>query len=192
MALGCAGCSSQIAYLGTASLQTSGASTTQFASHRVSLTDCGPESDGDKKANPFEGGGGVDGTTSPGFSVLSVGDRCIIRGAGAGDGFRADSGATCTLVFAEGPRTLRVTDLSVRYGVTGSGPFLKTRSDPSYLQVTLGGDDTTSGVHAVYRFSGTSVGSDDPSAFCDAERPAGDPRSAVTNAPRTEAEANQQ
>jgi hypothetical protein len=86
---------------------------------------------------------------SPSFSILAIGDRCVIDSAGMWTStFRPDRGSVCTLPFPEGDHALRVTDVTMRNGTNGH--FI----DSTYLDVDLGGDDETIGHHALYHFTG--------------------------------------
>lgn len=136
------GCMHSARYRGTGALQLSGEQSSLLASHTVELTYCPGEPSTDPPHEPF--------------SVLVIGalDRCVLPGSGTSYMFRVDPGTECTLQFAEGSHTLRVTDAKVDYG-----------------EVMVGGDDITSAKHAVYTFSGERVASaDDVSRRCDALR----------------------
>jgi hypothetical protein len=62
------------------------------------------------------------------------------------------------LSFSDGELTLRVTDVNARHGHSGS-------------QLEVGGDDVKSGEHALYRFSGRAISSDNQRERCAIERP---------------------
>jgi hypothetical protein len=161
IALACAGCSQTMsAYRGTGSLQTSGSDSADLASQTVVFTPCGDEFRAD-----FDRQGQVTAMelVSPSFTTLSIGSECTLDGVGSGNAFVADAGGICTLVFSDGPRSLRVTDVTVRYG--SAGRYV----DPTYVEVQVGGDDTQDGRHALYRFSGRSVQTTDQTSRC-AER----------------------
>jgi hypothetical protein len=90
------------------------------------------------------------------YSLLVIGDDCRIEGTGDRVYFQPEPGGLCTLSFPDGRHELRVTDANARY--TGPG---------YYLEVTLGGDETQTGEHVVYRFRGNAMApSTDPSR-CD-------------------------
>jgi hypothetical protein len=106
------------------------------------------------------------------YSILAIGDACTVRGSGAGDHFRPESGTLCTLAFAEGTRTLRVTYASMRFGIEG-GVAGRTYIDPSYVELQVAGDDRDTGMHAVYRFSGTAIRVASSAERCNAPRSTG-------------------
>lgn len=115
---------------------------------------------------------GVRDVRSDPFEVLALGSRCIMDGTSYGSDFRPDYGSTCSLRFAEGAHTLRVTDVSLQFGITAA-PYGAPRggawTDPGIVQIEIGGTDATTGTRAVYHFSGTAV--DEASVFpsCDDE-----------------------
>jgi hypothetical protein len=143
-------------YAGTGSLSVSG-STTQplLASHSVHFGSCRDPGD---PYNPLMG-----------FSIVTIGDACVMDGTGEPSEFRADPGTVCTLTFSDRPHPIRVTDFAARFGVTSvvSG---RTYIDPNYLQVELGGDDAATGTHVLYRFSGNASTDAPWTTACDAER----------------------
>lgn len=152
-------------YSGTGALAVNVASTGNLsASQRVIVTEC-PWSRWDAWALfPFQ--------------ILDVGDDCSIVGTGTME-FRPDPGSLCTLRFSDGPHTLRVTDVAMRYGRVQShtGIYLKNFYLRPYvrdgsLSVQIGGDDRTTGVHAVYSFSGSNLVSSPIAPACDDQRPA--------------------
>lgn len=152
-----AGCATMpTGYAGTGSLSVSGATSQPLlASHSVRFRYCG---------DPGEAH-----TTLPAFSIVSIGDTCLMDGTGGPSDFRADPGTVCTLTFPDGPHAIRVTDFAARFGVTS---FISGRTyvDPNYIQVELGGDDAATGTHVLYRFSGNASADGRPAASCDAER----------------------
>jgi hypothetical protein len=172
-----------MAYVGTGSLQTSGAPASDIASHTVSVMDC------DAVDKPQAAGAGelVSQPASPAFTVLRVGSDCIIDGVRSGSQVVGDTGGVCTLTFADGPRTLRVTDILVRYGISADDSQ-GLESDPNLLEMTLGGDDVATGVHAVYRFKGGGKPVARSHGQCSAQRPVHDRYLSVQT--RGEARAN--
>jgi hypothetical protein len=138
-------CAEGSAYSGTGSLGLSGARTEPLLAHHVAaLTEC-----------PLLQR--QDGTVDE-FSILALGDECVMDGVGGTSGFLPDPGTVCTLAFADGAHPLRVTDVAVRYGVT------------AYVQVELGGDDAKTGLHALYRFTGSALEEAPAMGTCDGER----------------------
>jgi hypothetical protein len=89
-------------------------------------------------------------------AVLTLGDTCRIDGWAGGILFNPIVGSECTLAFAEGPETFRVTDVVTRYGQAGRG------LDTDYLEVHIGGDDVATGRHVLYVFAGRAVDGPDP------------------------------
>jgi hypothetical protein len=79
-------------------------------------------------------------------------------------GFWPDPGTVCTLQFADGPHPLRVTDAAVHYALR------RTYLNPAYVEVELGGDDAKTGLHALYRFTGSSLDESPAMGTCDGER----------------------
>ena len=72
--------------------------------------------------------------------------------------FDADPRRECTLAFADGPHTIRVTDATARFG--------RYRAE-----VRVGGDDVQSGAHMLYTFSGETAEGVGPAAgHCDEQR----------------------
>jgi hypothetical protein len=152
----CAGCvETQYAYRGTGALQATGSTSATLASSSVVVDVCA----GDPQATP----------PTETFTVLTVGGACTLTGWGGVESFRPPVGSRCSLAFADGTRTLRVTDVVAHYGVIGPG---RTYSDTTYIDLALGGDDTKSGQHALYHFTGRLMGQSEPpeAMRCDAVR----------------------
>jgi hypothetical protein len=92
------------------------------------------------------------------FDIVAVGDRCFLTGFSRNGLWSANTRGTCTLNFADGPHTMRITDATVRFG-----PY---RGD-----VRIGGDDVQSGAHMLYTFSGdTAEGVGPAVSHCDEQR----------------------
>lgn len=152
----CAACASGTGtYQGTGSLAVSGgAMGPLLASHVAVFADC-PTS-------------AIRDGTIEAFSVLSLGAGCVMDGYGNGPVFQPDRGTVCALQFADGEHALRVTDVSVQYGVTIVGG--RAFSDEGHVLVELGGDDVKTGVHALYSFTGVNLEDPPPRVSCDDER----------------------
>jgi hypothetical protein len=131
------------AYRGTGALNVSGEASSQLASHTIEFVYCADD---------------TDEAPRPSFFILAIGEQCVIDGIGSPYWFQADGGSVCTLAFQEGTHTLRLTDVRSSHGY---GTFA----------IDLGGDDVTTGQHAVYRFSGSHVSEAEPRRRCSAERP---------------------
>jgi hypothetical protein len=142
-----AGCAEPLeyAYRGTGALQATGSPSPTMASSTVVLGVC----PGDVQTDP----------PTLTFSVLTIGEACTLAGWGGLESFRAPLGSLCTLPFEEGMRTLRVTDVVAHYGLSGAD---RTYVDSSYVDLALGGDDTKSGQHALYHFTGRLMGQSVP------------------------------
>jgi len=84
----------------------------------------------------------------------ALGDTCRVEGWAAGIAFDPIVGSACTLAFAKGPETFRVTDVVTRSGQAGRWV------DTSYLEVQIGGDDVVSQRHVFYAFSGRARAAD--------------------------------
>ena len=154
LAAGCVAAPS--GYAGTGSLSVSGATTQPLlASHSVRFGSCREPGDPD---DPHMG-----------FSIVTIGDACVMDGAGAPSDFHADPGTVCTLTFPDGPHAIRVTDFAARFGVTSSLSG-RTLVDPNYIQVELGGDDAATGTHVLYRFSGNASTDTQWTPSCEAEQ----------------------
>lgn len=143
---GCGRASTVLAYRGTASLQTSGASTPELDLQVVELTSC---------PAAFRGwqdfGDGRD-PRPPARGVLSVGDECTLFGTmgGAGNGtFLWSSAPACVLRFAGQSRKLEVTDATVRFGSRGAWV------DHDVVDVDIGGDLATDRRHVLLHFRGS-------------------------------------
>lgn len=79
----------------------------------------------------------------------------------------------CRLRFSDGPHELRVTDAVVHFGNgahhagrVGRVPVL----DVSSALVEVGGDDMTSGMHAIHTFSGSLVRPASSETLCEEQR----------------------
>jgi hypothetical protein len=143
----CAGCvETEYAYRGTGALQATGSTSATLASSSVVVGVCL----GDPQTNP----------PTETFTILTVGGTCTLTGWGGVESFSTPVGSPCALAFTDGTRTLRVTDVVARYGATGSGG---TYLDTTYIDLALGGDDTKSGQHALYHFTGRLTGQSEPS-----------------------------
>ena len=158
LAVPCAACAAggPSGYAGTGSLSLSGATTQPLlASHLAELTDCPTLHE-------------LHGVFSS-FSILALGQGCVMDGFATGDSFHADRGTVCTLDFGGSPHKITVTDVSFQYGITSYASG-RTYSDHDQIQILLGGDDATAGVHALYRFTGSSIGDTAPASTCSTER----------------------
>ena len=130
-------------YRGTSALQATGSTSTTLASSSVVLHVCA----GDYQADP----------ATETFTILTVGEACTLAGWGGVESFRPPAGSPCSLAFADGTRALRVTDVVAHYGVAG-----RDFVDTTYIDLALGGDDTKSGRHALYHFTGRLAGESEP------------------------------
>lgn len=149
------GCERPMLYAGTGSLSVSG-STTQplLASQSLQYDWC---------SEP----GPADDNEIHGFSVVRIGDACVMDGTGLGlSEFHADPGTVCTLMFSDGAHAVRVTDFLARYDGASGRTYLAR----NYVDVQLGGDDAATRTHVLYRFSGNASAGPQPSASCDVER----------------------
>jgi hypothetical protein len=104
-----------------------------------------------------------------GFSIVTIGDGCVMVGTGGVSEFHADPGTVCTLTFPDGPHAIRVTDFAARFGVTSFASG-RTYLDPNYVEVALGGDDDATRTHVLYRFSGNASADVKSTVSCDTER----------------------
>ena len=143
------------AYVGTGSLATSGGPTSPLlASHVVVLADCASAA--------------IHDGVAASFSILALGEGCVMDGHAESPAFVPDPGTVCALRFADGVHALRVTDVAVRFGL---GSFAgRATLDSNSVQVELGGDDATTGTHALYRFSGANVDDSSARVSCEDER----------------------
>ena len=135
-------CAFPSTYDGTGSLRVSGSPSELLALHHVSFEHCsgtGPHPSVDA------------------FTVLAVGDRCLFFQNDGESSMQPAAEHLCTLVFPEGARTLHVTDSSVGHGAAWNAIGEQPEADFSNLRVQIGGDDTTTGQHVVYRFSGSAT-----------------------------------
>ena len=155
--VGCGGASS---YAGTGSLSVSGATVQPLlASHSLHFDWC-PE------AGPAEDGK----PDRSGFSILRIGDACVMEGIGIGlTSFLPDPGSVCTLVFPDGAHAIRVTDFVAR-----SSPYYQAGTsylyNGNYAELQLGGDDAATHTHVLYRFSGNATTDAQSPVSCEAER----------------------
>lgn len=164
-------------YRGIGSVQTNAAPSTELATHSVTFKSCA----GIVSASVKSGTGGASslggefqGQDQNAFPILAIGDQCVIEGTfGTGGVFHPVTGGVCTLAFADGVRTLRVTDVMVRYGdidpayvgFTFGEPYVFT--DRSHIEVQVAGADAKSGELALYRFLGRAVSGTDDQARCE-------------------------
>jgi hypothetical protein len=150
-----AGCASGGSFRGTGALSVSGsANQPLLASHAIRFTPC-IVYDGTSE-RPVED-----------YSIVTIGDACVMRGTGPIGGFRQDPGTVCTLSFPDGPHAIRVTDFSARFGTTS---YVTGRAyiDESFIQIELGGDDASTRTHVLYRFSGNASDESSSKALCPA------------------------
>ncbi|HEV3189714.1 MAG TPA: hypothetical protein VGY54_04410 [Polyangiaceae bacterium] len=136
-------------YVGTGSFAVSGEAESQLASHTIEFVDCTDN-------NPDE-------EPRPSFSILAIGEQCVIDGIGWPSVFQPDGGSVCKLAFQEGTHTVRVTDIRASGGM-GKHAW-------GGFAIDLGGDDEATGRHSVYRFSGRSASRPEDRARCSKERP---------------------
>jgi len=130
-----------VLYEGTGSLLVSGSPNGPLlASHNVSVSTCWF-----RKPNNDE----PPDVMSP-FSVLAIGDTCTLDDLSAGRRLQPVPGTTCALDFGDGKHAVRLTDFSRRYAFAGR------IIDTSHIDIEMGGDDTTTGRHVLYRFSGSA------------------------------------
>lgn len=156
LAVSCAGCvSGASGYSGTGSLTENATAAAHLASHGVVLSTCPPQQTTLGFAHSFQ--------------MLVVGGGCVIDAMDQTP-FRADPGTLCRLNFADGARTLRVTDVSFGYGLRGTVLTGRPYVDPTHLDLQIGGDDAETGRHGLYHFIGSSVDDLPPSPSCDDER----------------------
>lgn len=153
----CAGCVTGGVYSGNGWLAISG-SVPMLASEVAVFRQC------------LSGARPMIGDYTPSFAVLALGTGCVIVGRLEGSTFYPDPGTACPLQFAEGARMLRVSDVSVQYGISAGAFYGQAYVDPSVVHFEIGGTDATTGAHAVYQFSGTSVDQPSASPSCDDER----------------------
>ena len=159
----CVACSHVAAYGGTASLQVSGVAGDQLAFQTVTFTSCRgstlQQARGDTTSR--------DDRTDV-FTIVALGDDCLLFGQALyGDPtwstLQTGPANLCSLAFADGNHTLRVTDLALYF--PGSRQY-----DYSFVVIRIGGDEVASGRHAVYEFSGRAVMHADESWRCDGTR----------------------
>jgi hypothetical protein len=146
----CSGCHTMWRYEGTGSLQTSGSEAVLLAHHSPAFAHC----PSDREASP----------PVESFSVFSLGEECTLEGTDNHESLKPDPGSVCTVPFAEGPRTLLVTEVVTRW----DRPYAQgTRS----FSIRIGGDDAESGQHLLYSFFGQLLDSAPAGDLCDRERP---------------------
>jgi hypothetical protein len=139
-------------YTGTGSLAVSGSPNQPvLASHSVFFGECPSER---QPANNRE--------VEP-FSIVVVGDACVMGGTGGPSAFHPDPGTVCTLRFLDGVQRVRVTDFAARLS-------LKPWGNAGDVQVEIGGDDPTTAQHVLYRFAGNAADAIQPRVSCDEER----------------------
>jgi hypothetical protein len=131
-------------YAGTATLLTSGATTSDVSARTVRFVDCS------ERARPRY--------------VLDLGDACSFVGRWSSGVFVGESGGECVLPTADGPeQVLRVSDVSARYAVAGRWP------DGSVVDVRIGGELVSGGGaprHTLLTFSGVFVSSEERGSRC--------------------------
>lgn len=149
------GCERPMLYAGTGSLSVSGAATQPLlATHSLQYDWCSEPGPADDKE-------------IHGFSVVRIGDACVMDGTGSGlSDFHADPGTVCTLMFSDGAHAIRVTDFLARY----EWPSGRTYLERDYVEVQLGGDDAATRTHVLYRFSGNASAAAQPLSSCNEER----------------------
>jgi hypothetical protein len=156
LAVACAGCiGGATGYSGTGSLTENGTTAAHLAFQGVVLSTCPPTQTTLGQAHSFR--------------MLVVGGGCVIDAMDQ-DPFRPDPGAVCRLHFTDGTHVLRVTDVSIGYGLRGGVVTDRAYIDSTHLDMQIGGDDAQTGRHALYHFIGSSVEDPPPAPSCDDER----------------------
>lgn len=150
------GCRTSNVYAGTGALAVNG-DLNRVASQHAVVSECPGLAVGDDFAAPFR--------------ILAIGDDCIINADGVIGPIQPDPDTVCRLRFSDGSHELRVTNVAVHVG--SSFPHYVGRVsvvDISAALVEVGGDDVTTGKHAMYTFSGSIVQAVSSGAICEGQR----------------------
>jgi hypothetical protein len=100
---------------------------------------------------------------------MALGDRCVMDGIVGADSFHPDPGTVCVLQFVDGAHAIKVTDVTLRNGIT-SDDFGHSYNDPNLVEILVGGDDASTSVHALYRFTGAAAEQAPAMSSCSVER----------------------